>query len=467
MPKIYGKIDVLNGLDVITGSLTIEPNSNLTIKTVPGKSGGIKDQVFGDIIPTGSYTGSYNPGLDNKPIGLLNYGVNSVVDPPLRPGSQTQLIGYGRWSGQRRDYGLRLPSPVAGLSLKVDNGSNLELRIFPSHSQGQIGQQPEGAEYKMMPGPYMAIFNCVSTGSSGEGAWTVQHNTGTFRTLVNEFHIAHTSGSATVAAVPLEPPVNSTNPFDNVAAGTYGFININAQGRASSGFIYPSSSLGATGVPRLDTSKSYPDPTLTSLPKNPDDYMQTFGGLYGDIEYISGIRLDTNVTSSDYYPNRTSTYGISSTGGICLWGWYNCMLQSQVVASATGYPTLPMMRDVAMDELAASFGDLNYDAINGLRRVLPQDDPPSFDPQNPGIGQLYTEYFSAELNGSSGGFRSNPMPVGAFINFTNDYIINSSGGNASPLQAHVPGNAWNIVIPPWYKTKTYKFRLTTEVYKAN
>ena len=36
MPKIYGKVNVLNGLDVITGSLTIEPNSNLTIKTASG-----------------------------------------------------------------------------------------------------------------------------------------------------------------------------------------------------------------------------------------------------------------------------------------------------------------------------------------------------------------------------------------------------------------------------------------------
>ena len=51
-----------------------------------------------------------------------------------------------------------------------------------------------------MPGPYMATFDCVSTGSSGEGTWQVQHNTGTFRTLVNEFHIAHTSGSTTIAS---------------------------------------------------------------------------------------------------------------------------------------------------------------------------------------------------------------------------------------------------------------------------
>jgi hypothetical protein len=195
--------------------------------------------------------------------------------------------------------------------------------------------------------------------------------------------------------------------------------------------------------------------------------MQVFGDGNGTIEFITGIRLDTNVTSSDYYPNRTPAYGISDTGGICLWGWYNCMLQSQVVASATGYPTLPMLRDVPMDILAASFGEENYDGAAGLRRVLPQDNPPSFDNQNPGIGQLYTEYFSPELNRNSGGFRSNPMPIGAFINFTYDYILDPSGGNAGPLQAHVPGNAWNIVIPSWYKTKTYKFRLTTEVYKAN
>ena len=71
MPKIYVKVDILNGLDVITGSLTIEANSDLTIKTTPGKPGGIKDQVFSDIVPTGSMTGSYD-GV--KPIGLLNYG---------------------------------------------------------------------------------------------------------------------------------------------------------------------------------------------------------------------------------------------------------------------------------------------------------------------------------------------------------------------------------------------------------
>ena len=466
MPKIYGKVNVLNGLDVITGSLTIEANSDLTIKTAPGKSGGIKDQVYGDIIPTGSFTGSYD-GL--KPIGLLNYGINSVVDPPLRPGgSQNQLIGYGRWSGNPRDYGLRLPSPVAGLSLKVQNGSNLEVRIFPSHSLGQIGQQPEGAEYKMMPGPYMAIFNCISTGSSGEGVWTVQHNVGTFRTLTNTFSISHTSGSATVAAVPLEAPANSTNEFDNVAAGVYGFININGQGVASKGFIYPSSSLSSNGIPRLDTSLSYPDPSLTSLPKNPDDYMQVFGDNgTGAIEYITGVRLDSNITSSDYYPNATSNIANSAFGGVCLFGWYNFLQNSQQVATGAGYPYLPFFRDVGMDILAASFGDENYDDVRGIRRVLPQENPPSYDPQNPGIGQLYTEYFSPELNGRSGGFRSNPMPVGALINFTSDYILDPSGNNAQPLRYHAPGNAWNLVIPPHYETKTYKFRLTTEVYRAN
>ena len=128
-----------------------------------------------------------------------------------------------------------------------------------------------------------------------------------------------------------------------------------------------------------------------------------------------------------------------------------------------------MLRDVAMDELAmqVSPANPNHDQASGCRRVLPQDDPPAFDPLNPEIGQLYTEYFSPKFVGRSGGFRSNPMPVGGFINFTNDYILNPSGGNASPLEAHVPGNAWNIVIPHWYKTKTYKFRLTTEIYKAN
>lgn len=468
MPKIYGKIDVLNGLDVITGSLTIEPNSNIDIKSSAGKPSGIKETVYDNVIPTGSYTGSYNPGPSNKPIGILNYGLNNVIDPPLRAGgSQNQLIGYGRWSGNPRDYGLRLPSPVVGLNLSVKNNSNLTLRIFPSASAGQISQLPVGSEYQMYPGPFKATFTCVATGSSGEGTWQLQHNQGVFRTLTNTFFISHTSGSDTIAAVPLEAPSNSTNEFDNVAAGVYGFIDINGQGIASKGFIYPSSSTAANGVPLLDLTKSYPDPVLTpGIPKNPQDYMSTLGDNSG-IEFITGVRLDTNVTSSDYYPNRTTNIPVSTFGGLCLFGYYNFLQSFNNVGTGCGYPYLPMLRDVSMDELASSTGgDINYDSIGGLRRVIPNDNPPAFNTQSPEIGQLYTEYFSPRLNGVTGGFRSNPMPVGSLINFTADYILDSTGNNAQPLQHHVPGNAWNIVIPRHYKTKTYKFRLTTEIYKA-
>ena len=471
MPKIHnleaiGRIDAADGIRILTGSLELEAGTDITVKPAPGKPSGGKDPIF-NVVPTGSFTGSYDP---SKPIGILEYGLNNVQDPPLRPGSQNQLIGYGRWNGAPRDYALRLPSPSVGASLQVKNESIVTLRIFPSASGGQIGLQPRGAEYKMYPGPYKAIFTCVTTGSSGEGTWTLQHATGTSRTLINTFYISHTSGSATVAAVPLDPPATSTNVFDNVAVGTYGFIDINGQGIASKGFIYPSSSLiPGSGIPLFDFAKAYPDPVLTppADEKDPNEYMDTLGDN-GKIEYITGVRLHTNVTSSDYYPNSTPSIPNSNVGGLCLFGYYSCIDGFNSVRSVGNAPYLPMIRDVNMDQVNASFGIMNYDGYHACRRVLPQENPPPFSGEGR-IGQLYTEYFNDALanNSGGGGFDSNPMPVGSFLNFTADYNFGSNGLPSSPLTPHVPGNAWNIVIPAHYKTKTYQFRLETDVYTAN
>ena len=194
--------------------------------------------------------------------------------------------------------------------------------------------------------------------------------------------------------------------------------------------------------------------------------MQTFG-TNGKMEYITGVRLHTNVTSSDYYPN-TSNIGPPQLGGLCILGWYNCIKGFNAVASAGFAPYLPMFRDVSMDIAAAALGDPNFDSHHACRRVLPQDNPPTFTPQSPEIGQLYTEYFNdAMAQGGGGGFSSNPMPVGAFLTYTADYNFDANGNNVAPLVAHVPGNAWNIVIPAHYNTKTYKFRLSTDIYTAN
>ena len=456
------------------------------------------------VVPTGSYSvgpvsgslsgSDYYLDTPNNPIGLLQYAINNVEEGDSNPTGSLCL---------------RLPAPSTGQTVIVNNNTPRNLRVFTSSSMGRFTEgsttiettRNSSSAYILPPGPNSATFECVQNPT--QGVWNVTFPPGTTQDVVCEFHIDHVSGSGnSQASFNITP--NSSDPYQNRAMkvrveGVYDtftgdntrplvryFETGSVENNFNIGGYHTEGGQGQPGAIYPNTTSSDPYYISPTEVRDPNDFFTQFADPY---TYIDRIQLHTNITSSDYFQPG----GGYDDGGLHVIGtekFTSPFPQSGYPFGVMNYTTRNYLfnptswrRDVYIDENIAQLvssgqvapqnafelerksSNTNPNNLSEVNRVVPSQNPPPYDPSNPQIGALHTEYFDTNENPNNP-INTNPVPAGALNGRSMIYIREQIPGTNDYVDTNryfSPTYSFYVSIPSWYATKTYKFRMITTV----
>ena len=272
--------------------------------------------------------------------------------------------------------------------------------------------------------------------------------------------------------------------FDNNSVARFSTIGVGGNGVP---LAYPGSPGNVSGS---DTYYVQPSDVQSA-----DDFIYQFEQPH---TYVNRVQLHTNITASDYFHNDLG-YGLRD-GGLHFAGKMEYLIDSTSFPGFTTYVNhwinpLPIpsrwTRDVTMDETIPAYynqgligpgtGILenlqipfdierrssNTDSQQGssLNRVVPSDLPSPYDPQNPQIGTLHTEYLDTDMHPSAH-INTNPVNLGGLNGYTIPYerIELPDGSYIDDVQnPHSPVNQLLMKIDANMRSKVYKFRLVTTI----
>ncbi len=475
---------LITGSDLVTQQSLIGDSSAIL-------SGTTRTPVV-SVVPTGSYSvgpvsgspdsSTYYLDAPNNPIGLLQYAINNIEEGSSNPTGSLCL---------------RLPAPSTGQTVIVNNNTPRNLRIFTSSSIGRFTEgsttavtiATSGSAFILPPGPQSARFECVQNPT--QGVWNVTFPPGTVQDITCEFHIDHIFGSSSKASFNITP--NSTNPDENRAMkvrmfGTYDqFTGGNVRGTVKY-FDIPQN-YGAFST----SYRTYPDTDSTSVfhispteVRDPNDFFTQFLSPH---TYIDRVQLHSNITSSDYH--FTSNL---NDGGLYVLGIEQFISDHPTIPGGIRnhynnnflfYPPI-WQRDIYVDqniqtlvnsgqvapqnafELERASSNTNPNVPSEINRVVPSENPPPYDPTNPQIGALYTEYYDSQANPNNY-LNTNPLNVGALNGRSIPFVRENVPGTNNFVDTtdhFAPVYSFHLDIPSWYATKTYKFRMITTIRTA-
>ncbi len=246
------------------------------------------------------------------------------------------------------------------------------------------------------------------------------------------------------------------------------------------------STTNSTQYPVVDSTSQYHIPPTEV--RNPDDFFTQVTTPY---TYITRAQLHTNITSSDYY---NSANNFNREGGLHIRGLEVLLTPHSSVPGAGQFNQwdnwlfTPFMwfRDVVtddeLDDLIAQglitvsnqfererkSSNTDPNVPSELNRVVPSENPPSYDALNPQIGALHTEYWDTDENPNNP-LITNPMPIGGLNGRTIPFVrerIPGTNDFVDTTDYHAPCISYHLEIPKWYATKTYKFRMITTTRTA-